>query len=82
MSKVLFCKMHEERTHPGNNNRFRTKVFDETLNKLGINVVKQIWEETKNNPQFAGLFDQGSSIALDDRTIRAIVAQFENTTFH
>jgi len=77
MSKVLFCKMHEERTHPGDANRFRTKVFDDTLAKLGVNVVKQIWQETKEDPQFSDLFDPDSNIALDDRTIRTIVSQFE-----
>jgi type I restriction enzyme M protein len=78
LSKVLFCKMHEEREHPEDGNRFRTVVFDDTLSRLGVNVVKQIWDETKNDKRFAGLFDLESVISLQDRTIRKIVSQFEN----
>jgi type I restriction enzyme M protein len=78
MSKVLFCKMHEERTHAGDANRFRSTVFDHSLSQLGVNVVRQIWEETKSDPQYAGLFDPNSTIALDDRTIGTIVSLFEN----
>ena len=39
MSKVLFCKLYEEKEHP-NNNRFRLSIFDDTLERLSLNVVQ------------------------------------------
>ena len=78
LSKVLFCKMHEEREHPDAGNRFRTAIFDESMEKLSVNVVKQIWDETKNDERFSELFDPKSFIDLQDRTIRRIVSLFEN----
>lgn len=78
LSKVLFCKMHEEKEHPVNGNRFRAAVFDDSLSKLAVNVVKQIWDETKRDKRFSGLFDANSEISLQDRTIRKVVSQFEN----
>jgi type I restriction enzyme M protein len=77
MSKVLFCKLYEEKTNP-ERNRFRLNIFDETLKDLNINVVKQIFEETKKAPNYAGLFGSGSSIQLQDLTIRRIVELFES----
>jgi type I restriction enzyme M protein len=77
MSKVLFCKLYEEKTNP-ERNRFRSAVFDDTLDRLGVNVVRQIFDETKNDPKYAGLFAPDASIALQDRTIRRIVEQFED----
>lgn len=76
MSKLLFCKMHEERR--GGRNRFRVQVFDDTLESIGINVVKQIFAETKSDPAYAGLFDSEAEIRLQDRSIRKIVSLFEN----
>lgn len=76
MSKVLFCKMYEEK-HKGNN-RFRIEVFDNALNNLKINVVKQVFDETKNDLRYSGLFDKKDTINLQDRTIRKIVSLFEN----
>lgn len=78
MSKVLFCKMHEEREHPDETNRFRAKVFEDGLTKLKVNVVKQIWDETKSDPRFSELFDRKSVIALQDRTVKKIVTLFED----
>ena len=78
MTKVLFCKMHEERKHSNSSNRFRTAVFDDSIERLGVNVVSQIWSETKANEQFKGLFESGSEILLEDRTIRKIVLMFES----
>lgn len=76
MSKLLFCKMHGERT--GGKNRFRLNVYDETLSSLGVNVVRQIYKETVEDAAYKGLFDGKSDIKLSDRTIRTIVKLFEN----
>jgi type I restriction enzyme M protein len=77
LSKVLFCKLHEEKERP-QNPRFRLSVFDQTLTDLKVNVVKTIFEETKNDSRYSGLFSPDAFIALQDRTIRKIVALFEN----
>lgn len=77
MSKVLFCKLYEEKTNP-ERNRFRLAVFDETLKDLNVNVVKRIFEETKKAPNYAGLFASDSSIDLQNLTVRRIVALFES----
>jgi type I restriction enzyme M protein len=77
MSRVLFCKLYEEKTNP-DKNRFRLSVFDETLKNLNINVVKRIFEETKADPNYAGLFTQEATIDLQDQTIRRIVELFES----
>lgn len=76
MSKVLFCKLYEEK-HKGNN-RFRLDVFDNALKELKINVVRQVFDETKDDPRYSGLFDKKDIINLQDRTIRKIVSSFEN----
>ncbi len=76
MSKVLFCKLYEEK-HSGRN-RFRLAVFDDTLERLQVNVVKQIFQETKKDAPYAGLFAADATIDLQDRTIRKIVQLFEN----
>ncbi|BDU68262.1 hypothetical protein GETHOR_03630 [Geothrix oryzae] len=78
MSKVLFCKMYEERNHPGDNNRFRMSIYDDTLKRLGVNVVNQIWNETKVDPRYASLFESNADVGLKPMTIRKIVEQFEN----
>jgi type I restriction enzyme M protein len=77
MSKVLFCKLYEEKTNP-ERNRFRLAVFDDTLEDLNVNVVTQIFEETKKAPNYAGLFAPDSSIELQDLTVRRIVELFES----
>ncbi len=76
MSKVLFCKLYEEK-HT-RRNRFRLTIFDDTLERLQVNVVKQIFQETKVDAPYAGLFAQDAVINLQDRTIRKIVQLFEN----
>jgi type I restriction enzyme M protein len=80
MSKVLFCKLYEEKhaSERSGNNRFRLSVYDDTLERIGVNVVKQILSETKNDPRYSGLFFSETSINLQDRTIRKIVSLFEN----
>jgi len=77
MSKILFCKLYEEKENP-KNNRFRLSIFDDTLERIGVNVVKQILEETKNNALYSGLFLPDATINLHDRTIRKIVKLFED----
>lgn len=77
MSKVLFCKLYEEKQHPANS-RFLGTIFDDTLQRLSVNVVAQIFDETKRDPRYAGLFAPGTRIQLQDRTIRRIVGLFEN----
>lgn len=76
MSKLLFCKMYEEK-HTGEN-RFRLSVYDDTLERLNVNVVREIFEETQNDERFADLFPEDTSINLSDRTIRKIVGRFED----
>jgi type I restriction enzyme M protein len=78
MSKVLFCKQYEEKKNP-NNNRFRLSVFDDSLEKIKVNVVKQIFDETKKDPDYSGLFTPDATIELQDRTFRKIVALFEHS---
>ncbi len=76
MSKVLFCKLYEEKRQNGN--RFRLTVFDDSMERLHVNVIKQIFDETKTDPKYSGLFTQDTTIELQDRTIRKIVSLFEN----
>lgn len=76
MSKVLFCKLYEEK-HSGDN-RFRLSVFDDSIKRLRVNVVKQIFEETKRNERYSELFPLDTVINLQDRTIRKIVSLFED----
>jgi len=76
MSKVLFCKLYEEKHK--DNNRFRVDVFDKALQELKINVVRQVFDETKIDPRYSGLFNEDDAINLQDRTIRKIVSLFEN----
>ena len=77
MSKILFCKMYEEKNN-AENNRFSLKVFDDSMNNLKVNVVQKIYENTIAHPKYATLFPQGDKIRLQDRTIRKIVGLFEN----
>jgi Type I restriction-modification system methyltransferase subunit len=79
MSKVLFCKLYEEKH--SKNNRFTSAIYDDSLSRLGVNVVKQIFEETKADPRYSNLFLPNSTINLQDRTIRKIVTLFEGYDF-
>lgn len=76
MSKVMFCKLYEEKERQ-RNNRFRLTVFDDAA-KLGVNVVKQIFTDSKNAPGYRDLMTPSDEINLHDRTIRKIVQLFEN----
>lgn len=77
LSKVLFCKMFEERRNP-DNNRFRLSVYDETMKGVGVNVVQKIFDDAKKDATYGELFTSDSKIELQDRTIRKIVGLFEN----
>ncbi len=77
MSKVMFCKLFEEKENP-KNNRFRLAVFDDSMERLRINIIGKIFEDAKKHPTYAGLFLKDARINLRDRTIRKIVALFEN----
>jgi type I restriction enzyme M protein len=78
MAKVLFCKLYEEKLSNNSNSRFCLSVFDDTLDRLKVNVVKQIFEETKKDARYAALFLSEKTLNLQDRTIRKIVSLFEN----
>lgn len=77
LSKILFAKMYEEQYHK-TSNRFTLEIYDDTLNKLGVNIVQQQFSEIQNIAEFKGLFPANTTIKLKDRTIRDIVAIFEN----
>lgn len=77
MSKVMFCKLFEEKENP-QGNRFRVAVYDDCIERLQFNVVRKIFEDAKSNLSYSGLFLPGSKIDLKDRTIRKIVTLFEN----
>jgi len=77
LSKVLFCKMYEEKH--GGANRFTVSVFDEMLERVGVNVVQAIFAETIKDKRYSGLFEPTQKIQLQDRTLRRIVSLFENT---
>ena len=79
MSKVLFCKLYEEKH--SKINRFTLAIFDQSLSELSVNVVKQIFEETKRDSRYSNLFEADSKINLNDRTIRKIVELFEGYDF-
>lgn len=76
MSKILFCKLYEEKRHNGN--RFRLSIFDDSLERLKVNVVRQVFDETKADNRYSALFSPDATINLQDRTIRKIVSLFEN----
>ena len=76
LSKVMFCKLYEEKERP-RENRFRLTVFDDAA-KLGVNVVRQIFADAKKAPGYSELIAPEDEIHLHDRTIRKIVQSFEN----
>ena len=77
MSKMMFCKLYEEKEHP-QNNRFRVGVVDDAQERLGTNVIRQILKEAKSTPGYMELFTESAEIRLKDRTIREIVRLFED----
>ncbi|MHB8183368.1 MAG: N-6 DNA methylase [Candidatus Desulforudaceae bacterium] len=77
MSKVMFCKLYEEKENP-QGNRFRLSVFDDSLERLGVNIVSKILDDAKMVPGYSDIFDRNTRINLKDRTIRKIVSLFEH----
>lgn len=77
MSKVMFCKLFEEKEN-SKNNRFRLAVFEDSMDRLKINVIRKIFEDAKAHSTYSGLFQKDAQINLKDRTIRKIVSLFEN----
>ena len=77
MTKVMFCKLFEEKEN-AQGNRFRLAVFDDSMDRLKINVVRKIFDDAKSSPAYSGLFIDAAKIDLKDRTIRNIVKIFEN----
>ena len=77
MSKVMFCKLYEEKEN-SQRNRFRLSIFDDTMERLKINVVRKIFDEARKAPAYAGLFQADAEIKLKDRTVRKIVSLFES----
>lgn len=76
LSKVMFCKLYEEKRK--GTSRFRVGTFDDALDRLGHNVIQTIFNETKADTKFKGLFQSDETIQLSDRTIRELVRQFES----
>jgi type I restriction enzyme M protein len=77
MSKVLFCKLYEEKQN-AKGNRFRLTVFDDSMEKLGVNVVRKIFSDAKSAPGYKELISPDAEINLKDRTLRKIVQLLED----
>ena len=77
MSKVMFCKLYEEKENP-TGNRFRSAIFDDCLNRLNFNVVQKILEEARERPGYAEIFSADSRLLLKDRTVRKLVSLLES----
>lgn len=77
MSKVLFCKLYEEKEH-AKTNRFRLAVFDDGMERLGVNIIKKIFADAKAAPGYRDLIAHDAEINLQDRTIRKIVQLLED----
>ena len=77
MSKVMFCKLYEEKENP-TGNRFRSAIFDDCLNRLKFNVVQKILEEAKERPGYAEIFSVDSRLLLKDRTVGKLVSLLES----
>jgi len=75
LSKVLFAKMYEEKYTE--QSRFTLSTYRDTKERLGVNIVQQIFKEILAIPEYSGLFAAGTRIELQDRTIENIVATFE-----
>lgn len=77
MSKLMFCKLYEEKEN-ARGNRFRLSVLDESMERLGVNVADQIFDEAKQSRTYAGLFAPNAVIELKPRTVRKIVSILES----
>ena len=77
MSKVMFCKLYEEKENP-KGNRFRVSVFDDSLERLHLNVIQKILDEAKEQCGYSEIFDSDAQIELKNRTTRKLVSLLEN----
>lgn len=77
MSKLLFCKLYEEKENP-KTNRFRLAVYDDGMERLGVNIVRKIFSDAKAAPGYRDLIAPDAEINLQDRTIRKIVQLLED----
>ena len=77
MSKVMFCKLYEEKENP-KGNRFRVSVYDDSLERLKVNVVQTILEQAKSKPGYAEIFVPNARVLLKQRTTRRLVQLLEN----
>ena len=77
MSKVMFCKLYEEKENP-THNRFRAAIFDDSLKRLNVNVIQQILEEAKRKPGYSEIFTSDAAIQLKNRTVRKLLSLLEN----
>ncbi|MDM2548386.1 N-6 DNA methylase [Mycobacteroides abscessus] len=73
LSKVMFTKLFEERD---GKNRFTLQRFD-VFSASNVNIINQIFEETKKDKKYSGLFTDSAEIELSERTVRELVKQFE-----
>jgi type I restriction enzyme M protein len=76
MSKVLFCKLYEEKEN-AKANRFRLAVYDD-MEGLGVNAVRTIFSDAKKAPGYKDLISPEAEINLKDRTLRKIVQLLED----
>jgi type I restriction enzyme M protein len=76
MSKVLFCKLYEEKQN-AKGNRFRLIVYDD-MERLGVNAVRTIFSDAKKAPGYKDLISHDAEINLKDRTLRKIVQLLED----
>ncbi|MBE3597253.1 MAG: N-6 DNA methylase [Limnochordaceae bacterium] len=83
LSKVLFCKMYEEReVEEGRRsvNRFTTQVVKE-MREQGVEIIQNLWRDTISSDRYREVFadQQGSDgIELPAEAIDKIVAILEN----
>lgn len=73
LSKVMFTKLFEERD---GKNRFTLQQFD-IFAASNVNIIDKIFEETKKDKKYSGLFTDSAEIELSERTVRELVKQFE-----
>ena len=76
LSKIMFCKLYEEKENPSRN-RFRDIVYRDTLERLNVNVVHKILKEAKKKPGYSEIFSSDASVSLRDRTVGKLVKLLE-----
>ena len=76
MSKVMFCKLYEEKENP-KRNRFRVSVYDDSIDQLNVNIIQTILDEAKSKPGYAEIFTTDARVLLKDRTTRRLLTAEE-----